>query len=143
MIALDNALMNSLNTATGGVGSLTISRGVGVVDTMSNLNLAGRFINFGNVQTASATTGNTDSISAAVIFNAAGGSINTFTGGGGLVGADVALAASNSLTNAGTIWSAHNLNITSPNISNTGTMTAGTGNINVGNNGPINLSGNG
>ena len=145
-IALNNSLLNAIDSSVGGaIGSLTIAKGVGVVDSVSHLSLSGGLSNYGTIQTASATSGNTDTISAATINNAAGASINSYGGGGGggLVGADVALAAANSLNNAGTINSAHNLYITAPVINNTGSIKAGNGNINVNSNGALNVSGTG
>jgi hypothetical protein len=141
-VALTNSLLSGLGTASGGgLSSLTISHGVNVVDTLSSVDISGKLINFGTLQTASTQANAIDAINAGTIVNAGGAIIQSFSGGNGYVGADVALTALNSLTNAGTISSANNLNISAPVISNTGAMTAMTGNINFTSPGAINFTG--
>ncbi|MBS2006998.1 MAG: hypothetical protein JST01_08155, partial [Cyanobacteria bacterium SZAS TMP-1] len=141
-IALSGNFLNALEGAVGGpIGSMTISRGVSVVDSVSTLNLPGRLVNFGSIYTASGSAGATDTIAAGRIFNGAGGLIGSYSGGDGLVGADVALNAFQSLMNCGTISSFNNLSITAPVVHNTGLITASNGNINIGSNGSLNVDG--
>ncbi len=141
-ISLNNSLYSALNNSVGGsISSLTISKGVDVIDSLGHLSFSGGLTNYGSLQTASGTSVITDTVSAGTIHNAAGGAISSYTGGGGLVGADVSLNAVTSLTNAGTINSVHNLAINAPVIQNTGTISAGTGSINVGSAGALSVTG--
>jgi hypothetical protein len=133
-INLSPDFLKSLDSGLGGsLASMTIAHNVTVVDSVSNLTFSGNFSNYGAVQTASTTSGATDTISARNVVNANGANISSY-GGTDLYGADVALAAIKSIANDGTISSAHNLNITAPSISNTGLIAAGSGNINVASN---------
>ncbi|MBS2008492.1 MAG: hypothetical protein JST01_15705 [Cyanobacteria bacterium SZAS TMP-1] len=129
-VNLDNSLMNALNSGAGNVGSLTIARGVQVVDSLSNLSLAGRLNNYGSIFTAAGSAGQADTIAANSIHNAYGGVINSYDPGNGggnnnLVGADVILTALNSITNNGAIGSAGNLTLNAPVIYNVAAPGAG------------------
>jgi hypothetical protein len=147
-VSLTGSLLSALDNSLGGsISSLTIARHVDLIDSVTSLNLAGSLVNHGTIQTASGTTGNTDTIAAGAINNAAGGAIGSYGGSGAgaaaLVGADVALSAATSLTNAGNITSAHDLGITAPIVNNTGLISAGSGNINIASNGALTVTGNG
>ncbi|MBS2009170.1 MAG: hypothetical protein JST01_19105, partial [Cyanobacteria bacterium SZAS TMP-1] len=119
-VTLNNNLLTALDSSVGGsIGSLTISHGVKVIDTLSQLSLSGYLSNYGSILTAATTPGATDTISAASIFNAAGGAISSYTGAaGGLFSADAILNALTSVTNYGTISSAGNLTINAPVVYN-------------------------
>ncbi|MBS1996194.1 MAG: hypothetical protein JSS86_07790 [Cyanobacteria bacterium SZAS LIN-2] len=166
---LTGNLLSAIDHAAGGaIGSLTVSRGVQVIDTVGNLSLAGRFVNFGTFQTASDAVGATDTISAGRIVNAAGGKIESYNGGGGLFGAALALAATESITNSGTISNASNItmsapvvynvsgqgsvptisalqsvNIVTPDLVNQGLIAALNGNVNLSSAGAFNMTGTG
>ncbi|MBS1998586.1 MAG: hypothetical protein JSS86_19810, partial [Cyanobacteria bacterium SZAS LIN-2] len=94
--------------------------------------------NYGSILTAATTPGATDTISAASIFNAAGGAISSYTGAaGGLFSADAILNALTSVTNYGTISSAGNLTINAPVVYNVASHGGG-GAISAGQN--VNLN---
>ncbi|MBS1994363.1 MAG: hypothetical protein JSS83_27815, partial [Cyanobacteria bacterium SZAS LIN-3] len=64
-VNLDNRLLAAFDHSAGGaIGSLTIARGVQVVDSVSDLSIAGRLNNYGSIYTAASSAGSTDSISA-------------------------------------------------------------------------------
>ena len=141
-ISLNNSLLTALDNSGGGsIASMTVAHGLQVIDSVGALNISGKLTNYGSIQTASAASGSTDTISAGTVVNASKGSISSYSGNGNLVGSDVALNATNSLTNNGTISSANNLNITAPAINNTGLISAGSGNINVASAGALNVNG--
>ncbi|MBU6455877.1 MAG: hypothetical protein KGS72_29165, partial [Cyanobacteria bacterium REEB67] len=118
-VQLNNTLLNALDSAAGGaVSSLTISRGVEVVDNLSALTMSGRLANYGTILTASSAGGNTDVISAASIVNGRSGVIGSYTGGSGLFAADPVLTATTSLLNTGAISSSGNITINAPVVSN-------------------------
>ncbi|MBU6452842.1 MAG: hypothetical protein KGS72_13735 [Cyanobacteria bacterium REEB67] len=136
-ITLDKSLLVALNDVVGGsIGSLTIAHGVKVIDTLSTLSLSGNLTNYGSLLTASAATGNSDTIAADSIVNARGAAIGSYSGNGsgnsGLYAADPTLVATTALTNAGTTSSAGSLSISAPLVingaaNNTASNTATTG----------------
>ncbi len=149
-ISLNSTVLSALDNSLGGsISALTVAKDVQLVDSVGSLDLSGKLTNYGTIQTAAAVSGSTDTIAAGSIFNAAGGAIGSYNGGGNgggnggnsLVGADVALSAASTLTNAGTISSTHNLNITAPAVNNTGSISTGSGNINMASNGALNVTG--
>ncbi|MBS1989636.1 MAG: hypothetical protein JSS83_03910 [Cyanobacteria bacterium SZAS LIN-3] len=118
-VTLNNNLLTALDSTVGGsIGSLTIAHGVKVIDTMSQLSITGNLNNYGSLLTASTSRGASDSIIATTIFNALGGSIGSYTGGGGLFAADPVLTGLNGIANAGTISSAGNLTLNAPVVYN-------------------------
>ncbi|MBS2007962.1 MAG: hypothetical protein JST01_13030 [Cyanobacteria bacterium SZAS TMP-1] len=118
-VTLNNNLLTALDSTVGGsIGSLTIAHGVKVIDTMSQLSITGNLNNYGSLLTASTSRGASDSITATTIFNALGGSIGSYTGGGGLFAADPVLTGLNGIANAGTISSAGNLTLNAPVVYN-------------------------
>ncbi len=118
-VTLNKSLLTAIDNSLGGsIGSLTISQGVKVVDAVKSLSVSGELSNYGSLLTASTSRGTTDTISAGTILNADGGSIGSYSGGGGLHSASPSLDASISLTNSGSISSAGNLNISAPVINN-------------------------
>ncbi|MBS1998554.1 MAG: hypothetical protein JSS86_19650, partial [Cyanobacteria bacterium SZAS LIN-2] len=117
-LTLGDNLLTALNNSVGSISSLTIARGVQVVDTLSNFSASDRIANYGTILTASSTAGSTDTISSAHIHNAYGGSIASYGGDGTLFAADPALVAAYSLTNSGSISSSGNLTLNAPVISN-------------------------
>ena len=130
-ISLNTGVLTGLEQSVGGnISSMTVARGVQVVDNNSGIDLSGTLRNFGTISAANSISGSTNTISADTIINGRGGQIESYSGAG-LYGADVALNAATSLTNNGSISSAGNLTITAPVISNvrdgsaTPTMTAG------------------
>lgn len=130
-ISLNTGVLTGLEQSVGGnISSMTVARGVQVVDNNSGIDLSGTLRNFGTISAANSVSGSTNTISADTIINGRGGAIQSYNGTD-LYGADVALNAATSLTNNGSISSAGNLTITAPVISNvkdgsaTPTMTAG------------------
>ncbi len=119
-VNLNSSLLNGLDNSVGGsIGSLTISHGVKVVDSLNSLSISGSLDNYGSILTASSTKGATDTISAGTILNASGGAIGSYSGGGGgLFAADPSLTAANSIANNGAITSAGNLTISAPVVNN-------------------------
>ena len=143
-VTLNNSLLNALDGSVGGsLNSLTVAKGVQVVDTLSSLNLAGGLSNYGSILTAASTSGLSDTISAGTVLNARGGSIGSYATGSGLYGADVNLNTSTALTNNGLIGSAGNVNISANTINNTGTIAAGAGNVNLASTGALTFNGTG
>jgi len=130
---INNANMTALSTAVGGqIGSLYISHGVKAVDSLSNLNLLGNLVNMGSIvlgADAGAKGQTLDTISAVNIYNGFGGSISSALLGS-LVPTSIALDASSGFFNAGKIVSAFDLNISAPNINNSGLLAATNGNVN-------------
>jgi len=117
-ITLNAGVLSNLDKSVGGsISSLTVARGVQVVDNTSGINLSGTLRNFGTISAASEVAGTTDTISADTIFNSRGGAIGSYSGND-YFAADVALNAATSLTNNGSISSAGNLTITAPVINN-------------------------
>ncbi len=130
-ISLNTGVLTGLEQSVGGnISSMTVARGVQVVDNNSGIDLSGTLRNFGTISAANELSGATNTISADTIINGRGGAIESYSGSD-LFAADVALNAATSLTNNGSISSAGNLTITAPVISNvrdgsaTPTMTAG------------------
>jgi len=168
-VTLDSGLFGALNQSVGGnVSSLTIARGVQVIDSLSLLSLTGSINNYGSLLTASGAAGASDTISANTIYNARGGEIGSYNGGGGLYAADPILNALTSFSNSGsvssagnltinapvvynvgyagslaTITSAKNVNINTQTLDNTGVIAALTGNVNVASNSGLNVVGGG
>ncbi|MBS1991034.1 MAG: S-layer family protein [Cyanobacteria bacterium SZAS LIN-3] len=168
-VALNSTLLNALDHSVGGaVSSLTIARGVQVVDSLNLLTLSGNLNNYGSLVTAAGAAGASDTINANNIYNGRGGEIGSYTGGGGLYAADPILNAVTSFTNSGTISSAGNLTITAPvvynvgshgadatitaqqnvniktqTLDNAGVIAALTGNVNVAGNAGLNVIGGG
>lgn len=143
-VSLNAGLLSALDGALGGsIRSLTIAKGLDVVDNVSSLTLSGSLVNYGTLQAASSTSGSIDTISAGTINNTASGVVGSYTGGSGLNGADVAITATTSLTNVGTISSAHNLTIVAPTVHNAGVISAVGGNVNVISNGALSVTGKG
>ena len=141
-INLNNSLLNTLDHSVGSIASITVAHNVTVVDSLNSFDLSGKLVNYGSIQTASAAAGNTDTLAASSIVNAAGGAISSYiSSGNSFVGADVALAALSSLTNAGSIRSAGNLTVSALSINNTGALAAGSGNVNLTSPIALNLSG--
>ncbi len=143
-IALNKSLYSTLDDALGGsIGTLTISHGVKLIDSLSLLSLNGALDNDGSIVTAAATPHASDTISAGSIVNAAGGVIATYAGGstgggagsgvgvgsGALFSADPVLNATTSVTNNGTISSAGNLTINAPVLNNIATVNGNTPSI--------------
>jgi hypothetical protein len=130
-ISLNTGVLTGLEQSVGGnISSMTVARGVQVVDNNSGIDLSGTLRNFGTISAANSVSGSTNTISADTIINGRGGAIESYSGSD-LYAADVALNAATSLTNNGSISSAGNLTITAPVISNVRdgsanpTMTAG------------------
>ncbi|MBS1999074.1 MAG: hypothetical protein JSS86_22260, partial [Cyanobacteria bacterium SZAS LIN-2] len=169
-VTLNDSFLSALDHSLGGsIGSLTIARGVQVVDSLSTLSLGGNLANYGSLLTASGTAGSSDTVSANRIVNAYGGTIGSYTGGNGMFAADPILNALTSISNAGTISSAGNLTLTAPVIYNTaahgsapsitaqqnvnintqnldnsgGVIAALTGNVNIAGGPGLNMLGNG
>lgn len=117
-IALNTNVLTGLESSVGGnISSMTVARGVQVVDNNSGIDLSGTLRNFGTISAANTVSGSTNTIAADVIINGRGGSIESYNGVD-LHAADVALNAATSLTNNGSISSAGNLTITAPVIRN-------------------------
>jgi hypothetical protein len=166
-IVLNNNLLTAIDSSIGGsLSSLTVARGVQVVDNLSSFSLSGSLTNYGSILTAAGTAGATDTISAGSVLNARSASIGSYTTSGALYGADLSLNAANSVTNNGSISSANILNISAPavyNISapganaslsaggnvninttaltNSGTVSSANGNVNVASTGALTLNG--
>jgi len=125
-VTINSNLLTALDTSVGGaIGSLTIARGVQVIDTLSQLTITGNLNNYGSLLTGSTTKGASDNILATTIFNAYGGAIGSYTGGGGLFAADPVLTGTNGIANAGTISSAGNLTLNAPVVYNIATTDNG------------------
>jgi len=131
-ILLSGAMLSAIDSALGGgINTLTISHGVKVIDTVSSLVLSGNLDNHGSIFTASTTRNAVDTISADAIINAAGAYIGSYSGNTpGLYAADPSLRATTSITNTGTIYSAHNLYLSAPLTDNTNGLLAAKNNIN-------------
>ncbi|MBU6453256.1 MAG: hypothetical protein KGS72_15850, partial [Cyanobacteria bacterium REEB67] len=136
-VLLNNNLLTAINNSIGApLNSLTVARGVQVVDNLSSLTLSGSLTNYGSILTASGTSGAADTISAGTVLNSRSASIGSYGGGSSLFGADLNLTASSSITNNGSISSAGVLNISAPalyNVSAAGanaSILAG-GNVNI------------
>jgi hypothetical protein len=172
-VSLNNNMLTALDNSLGGsIGSMTIARGVQLVDSVSSLSLSGNLSNYGSILTASGSSGSSDTISANSIFNAGGAAIGSYTGGGAggnaLFAANPVLNAATSLTNNGTISSAGNLTISAPVVSNvsshgsaasinaaqnvnintqslnnSGSIAAVAGNVNLASSGGLNFTGTG
>jgi hypothetical protein len=166
-VNLNNNLLTALDKSMGGsIASMTVAKHVDIVDSVGQLSLSGRLANYGEIQTASGSSGNSDLISANSVLNAGGASISSYSGGGGLYAANPVINAATSVTNNGTISSSGNLsisattvtnapshgstasitaandvNISTQSLSNSGAIAALTGNVNVASAGGINLSG--
>jgi hypothetical protein len=130
-IALNTNVLTGLEASVGGnIASMTVARGVQVVDNNSGIDLSGTLRNFGTISAANVATGATNTIAADTIINGRGGAIESYNGAD-LFAADVALNASTSVTNNGRISSNGNLTITAPVINNVAdggsspSMTAG------------------
>ncbi|MFA7336902.1 MAG: hypothetical protein WC028_08980 [Candidatus Obscuribacterales bacterium] len=120
-IILDSNLLSAIDSSVGGtIGSLTITQGVQLIDTLDLFSVAGTINNYGSISIASQLAGQTGTISASAIINSFEALIGSYMSAsfGGLYGADPILNALNSITNFGTISSAGNLTITAPEISN-------------------------
>ncbi|MBX9670778.1 MAG: hypothetical protein K2X93_24470 [Candidatus Obscuribacterales bacterium] len=151
-ISLDNSILTNLDKTVGGsIESLTVARGVQVIDNTSGLSLSGTLRNYGTIFTANEVAGGSDTISANTIHVGRGGSIESYTGTD-LYAADPILNASKALINNGNISSLGNLTINAPVVSNVadggGTATiAAANNVNINtqnlvNDGVINAAGN-
>ncbi len=130
-ISLNSNLLSAIDNSIGGsIGSLTVSHGVKLVDTLGLLSISGGLINYGSIMTASSAAGGSDSITAGNIVNGRGGAIGSYAGGAtstnNLFAADPSLTASTSLTNNGTISSAGSLTINAPMVYNAATHGSGT-----------------
>ena len=126
-LVLNTKMLSAIDGAVGSsISSLTIARGLTVVDSLSQLNIGKSLVNMGNIEVASSKIGATDVISASSVSNAQGAAINSYSGNQ-LAGADISLVA-NSLSNSGTINSVQNLSVSSPStlsVSGNGIMQAG------------------
>ncbi|MBU6455352.1 MAG: hypothetical protein KGS72_26510, partial [Cyanobacteria bacterium REEB67] len=166
-IVLNNSLLTAIDSSIGSnLSSLTVARGVQVVDSLSSFSLSGSLTNYGSILTAAGAAGATDTIYAGSVLNARSASIGSYTTSGALYGADLSLNAANSVTNNGSISSASILNISAPavfNVSfpganaslsaggnvnintaaltNTGTVASTSGNVNVASTGALALNG--
>ena len=164
-LTLSNSTLSALDKSVGGaIGSLTVARGVQVIDNNSGMNLSGNLRNHGTISAASDSAGQTITISADTINNSRNASIGTYAGND-FFGADVTLNASTSITNNGSISSANtltlnapvisnindgsvatlsagqNVNLNTANLVNTGLINANAGNINVNSNTILNFAG--
>lgn len=123
-ITLNADMLSQLHNSVGGsIDSMTIARGVQVVDNTSGIALSGTLRNFGDIMTAAEVSGATNTISATIIHNGRGGAIGSYTGSD-LFAADVQLNAGSLLINNGTISSAGNLTINAASIQNSGSTAA-------------------
>ncbi|MFA6209200.1 MAG: S-layer family protein [Candidatus Obscuribacterales bacterium] len=123
-VILDSGLLSAIDNSMGGtIGSLTVTQGVQLINTVELFNVSGVINNFGSILLASEIAGQTGTISASAIVNSFEALIGSYMSAsfGGLYGADPILNALNSITNFGTISSAGNLTITAPEISNIST----------------------
>ncbi|MBU6452841.1 MAG: hypothetical protein KGS72_13730 [Cyanobacteria bacterium REEB67] len=138
LVTLNNNLISAISaTMGGGINTLTIARGVKVIDSLSSLTLTGNLDNYGSLLTASATQSGAragDTISADNIFNASDAFIQNYNGSGllnGLYGADPILNGQTSISNYGTISSHGNLNVTTASLINQGLLTSANGSVNI------------
>ncbi len=124
-VSLNNGLVNALDGATGNsLSSLTIAKGLQVIDSAGALDVSGKLINYGSLQTAASTSGSSDAISALSILNTSSGTISSYGGGGALVSANPILSAASSITNAGAISSTGNLTLNATVVTNAGSHGA-------------------
>ena len=143
-IKLTGNLLDALSNGSDKLGSLTITKNVNLVDSLGTLDVTGRVLNYGTIQTAAASANMTDAINAGNIVNASGGVIQSYSGSSGsLFGADVALNALTSIQNAGTFTSANNLSLSAPVIANNGLASATRGSVNLASPSSLYATGNG
>ncbi len=122
-VQLNSTTVSALDGAVHGtIGSLDISHGVKVIDSVANLQLTGSLDNAGSI-VMSAAKGSGDTISAANIVNERGALISS--------NADMSLSAGGTVDNSGRIVAGGNLNISAPTINNSGLLSATTGNVNL------------
>jgi mucin-19 len=166
-VLLNNSLLTAINNSIGApLNSLTVARGVQVVDNLSSLSLSGSLTNYGSILTASGVSGAADTISAGTVLNSRSASIGSYAGDSSLFGADLNLNAASSLTNNGSISSAGVLNISAPalynvstgganasihaggnvnlntaTLTNSGSIASTSGNVNVASNGALTVNG--
>ncbi len=120
VFTLNSSLITAIDIALGGsINTLTIARGVKVVDSVGLLSLTGNLVNGGSWLTASSVPHSTDTISAGSIINDAGAVIGSYQSAGNrLFAADPVLSAQTAVINSGTIGSAGSLTINAPTVSN-------------------------
>jgi len=137
--SLNSNSIVAIESAVGGsITGLVIPHGVKLVDSLSDLQINGRLVNYGDIVETTLKGQPSDSISAGAIYNASGAVINAT---GSRSAPSLSLDASNSLVNYGSIADSQNITVNSSVLTNAGSIESQQGSIILLSPGNINVTG--